>query len=95
MTRHLLIVPALALLGAAPPGPNHGPQAKPTRVISPVPATCEKIGSYAQGERTPPRLKRLGELPGAQAYMAVLRTDENGCLDPMLASERQGVHQPR
>ena len=94
MTRYLLIVPALALLGAAPATPSSGPQAKPARVISPVPSTCAKIGSYAQGEQTPPQLKRLGQLPPAEAYMAVYRTDENGCLDPLLARDRQGIRRP-
>ena len=94
MTRYLLIVPALALLGAAPATQSSGPQASPARVISPVPSSCAKIGSYAQGQSDKPQMKRLGELPGAQAYMAVYRTDENGCLDPMLASERQGIRRP-
>ena len=91
MTRYLLIAPALALLGAAPPTKNPSPQKQPTRVISPVPSTCAKIGSYAQGEQTAPQLKRLGQLPPAEAYMAVLRTDEQGCLDPLLARDRQGI----
>jgi hypothetical protein len=94
MIRYLLIVPALALLGAAPPAPNLSPQAQPTRVISPVPSTCAKIGANAQGEQTPPQMKRLGQLPPAEAYMAVLRTDENGCLDPLLARDRHGIRRP-
>ncbi|HET7709312.1 MAG TPA: hypothetical protein VFK50_07245 [Sphingomicrobium sp.] len=94
MTRYLLVVPALALLGAAPPADSSAPLAKPAQIVSPVPATCDKTGSYAQGERTPPRLKRLGELPPAEAYMAVYRTDERGCLDPLLARDRQGIRQP-
>ena len=91
MTRYLLIVPALALLGAAPATETNSPLAKPTRVVSPVPATCARIGSQAQGERTAPQMKRLGDLPPAEAYMAVYRTDENGCLDPLLARDRQGI----
>jgi hypothetical protein len=94
MTRHLLIVPVLALLGATPPAKPPPIQSSPTRVVSPVPATCDKIGSYAQGERQAPQLKRLGELPPAEAYMAVFRTDENGCLDPLLARDRQGIRRP-
>lgn len=90
MTR-LLIVPAVALLGAAPVAvPSAGPSPiTATRTVSPVPSTCPNIGSHAQGERKAPQLKRLGELPPAQTYMAVYRTDEKGCIDPMLASERQ------
>lgn len=89
MTR-LLIIPAVALLGAAPaPNGNPSSEVRPTRAVSPVPSTCPTIGSHAEGERKAPQLKRLGELPPAQTYMAVYRTDEKGCLDPMLASERQ------
>ena len=94
MTRYLLVVPALALLGAAPPARPPSAQPSPARIVSPVPAICDKVGSYAQGERQAPQLKRLGELPPAEAYMAVYRTDEKGCLDPMLASERQGIRRP-
>jgi hypothetical protein len=39
-------------------------------------------------------MKRLGQLPPAEAYMAVLRTDENGCLDPLLARDRHGIRRP-
>jgi hypothetical protein len=92
MTRILLAVPALALLGASPPAPMNAPQ--PTRVISPLPTTCDRPGSYANGPNTPPQLKRLGELPPAEAYMAVLRTDEKGCLNPLLARDRQGIRRP-
>ena len=90
MTRYLLMVPMLALLGAAPAAqPDHG-LAQPTRVISPQPSVCKEIGSIARGDQNRPQMKNLGELPPAQAYMAVYRTDERGCLDPMLASELQG-----
>ena len=95
MTRVLLVLPAMALLGAAPAAPPVFPQASPTRVISPVPSTCKQIDTFAQGDNQRPGLKRLGELPPAQAFMAVYRTDEKGCLDPMLASERQGYRAPR
>ena len=95
MTRYLLIVPTLALLGAAPAAPPASPPHQPTRVVSPEPTVCRESGSFAQGERTPPKLRNLGELPQGQAYMAVYRTDERGCLNPMLASERQGLRAPR
>ncbi len=90
MTR-LLIIPAVALLGAAPVAApsEESSQPMPTRAFSPVPSTCPSPGSYAQGERKAPQMKRLGELPPAEAYMAVYRTDAKGCIDPMLASERQ------
>ena len=95
MTRSLLVIPLMTLLGAAPAAPPAAPQASPTRVISPVPSTCRQIGTFTQGDDQRPELKRLNELPRAEAYMAVYRTDEKGCLDPMLASERQGIRAPR
>lgn len=91
MTRVFLVLPALALLGASPPARSNNGLTQPTRVISPQPSVCKGIGSFAQGDRKTARLRRLGELPPAETFMAVLRTDEKGCLDPMLASERQGV----
>ena len=91
MTRSLLIIPALALLGAAPEASpsTDRPLASPTRVISPTPSICREIGSHAQGEKRGMAIKRLGDLPRGETYMAVYRTDEKGCIDPMLASERQ------
>ena len=94
MIRYLLVVPALALLGAANPAKPLSAQSSPARIVSPAPAICDKVGSYAQGERQAPQLKRLGELPPAEAYMAVYRTDEKGCLDPLLARDRQGIRRP-
>ena len=91
MTRFLLVLPVLALMGAAPASQPAAPRSQPTNVISPVPALCGPSGSIANGPRQAPQLRRLGELPGAQTYMAVYRTDERGCLNPMLASERQGI----
>lgn len=32
--------------------------------------------------------RKLGELPPAEAYQAVLRVDGNGCLDPLLVKNR-------
>ncbi len=90
MSKGLLIIPALALLGAAPAVTVSAdpPMASPTRLISPVPSICREMGSHAQGEQKG-TIKRLGDLPRGQTYMAVYRTDEKGCIDPMLASERQ------
>ena len=91
MTRSLLIIPALALMAAAPAAEPSGnpPAASPTRVVSPVPSTCREIGSHARGEQKQPKMQRLGDLPPGETYMAVYRTDQDGCIDPMLASERQ------
>jgi hypothetical protein len=88
MRRYLFVVPAVALLGAAPP--SAGPDIQQTRVISPVPTTCKALGNIVGGTDAPPPIRRLDELPAGQTFMAVYRTDSNGCIDPMLASERQG-----
>ncbi len=95
MNRCLLIAPVLALLGAAPAANPDRSLASPTRIVSPVPSTCANVGSFAQGDRQRPQLKRLVELPPAEPYMAVYRTDDKGCIDPMLASERQGLQRQR
>ena len=91
MTRYLLLAPTLALLGAASPAP---PAFEPVRAVSPEPEICRTLDSIARGQDDA-QLRRLDELPPGQAYMAVYRTDTNGCIDPMLASERQGVRGPR
>jgi len=95
MIRYLLIIAMLALPGAAPSAQPSNNMAQPTRVISPEPSVCKEIGSVARGDPTRPQMKNLGELPPAQTFMAVYRTDEKGCIDPMLASERQGLRAPR
>jgi len=43
---------------------------------------------YALKPGEPLKLRKLGELPPADAYQAVLRTDEKGCLDPLLVKDR-------
>ena len=93
MTRILLVLPILTLVGAAPAAQPTNPGSQPTRVISPVPSTCAPLGSIANGPNQSPQIRRLGELPGAQTFMAVYRTDARGCLDPMPISERQGIRQ--
>jgi hypothetical protein len=95
MTRVFLVLPALALLGASPAAQPNNRLSQPTRVISPEPSVCKEIGSVARGDPTRPEMKNLAELPPAMTYMAVYRTDERGCIDPMLASERQGLRAPR
>ena len=91
MTRTFLVVPVLALLGATPPAKPPSAHSSPARVVSPVPSTCRDIGTVAQGPDQAPQLQRLGQLPPAEAYMAVYRTDADGCLDPLLARDRQGI----
>jgi hypothetical protein len=87
MKRYLLVVPALALLGATAPAP---PKQQPARIVSPQPNSCPSLESIARGKNDG-KFQRLGELPPGLTYMAVYRTDANGCIDPMLASEREGA----
>ena len=81
--------PTTAHLGTPPASQASNTLTQEARVISPVPSTCKPVGSVAQGENRRPLLKRLDELPPAETYMAIYRTDEQGCLDPMLARELQ------
>ena len=81
-----LILPALALLGATSAPQPVAPQASPARVISPVPSTCKQIGTYAQADQERPGLKRLGELPGAQTFMAVDRRIDH-CPAPLTLTD--------
>ena len=43
---------------------------------------------YAAKPGKPLKPRKLGELPPADAYQAVLRVDGNGCLDPLLVKDR-------
>ena len=43
---------------------------------------------YALDPGKPLKPQKLGELPPADAYQAVLRTDGRGCLDPLLVKDR-------
>jgi hypothetical protein len=73
----------LLTLGAAPPmavGPIS------TKVISAAP-NCKPQTSSTQSTQGP-LLRRLDELPPGQAYQAVYRLDANGCIDPLLVSDR-------
>jgi hypothetical protein len=43
---------------------------------------------FALDPGKPLKPRKLGELPPAEGYQAVLRTDGNGCLDPLLVRDR-------
>jgi hypothetical protein len=43
---------------------------------------------YALDPGKPLKPRKLAELPPAEGYQAVLRTDEKGCLDPLLVKDR-------
>ena len=85
MTRIAVLIPLLALGAAPPEGPR--PISSPAHMFSPTPK-CRTLDIAAADKRV--ELRRLGELPPAEAYQAVLRLDGNGCLDPLLVSERIG-----
>lgn len=77
-----LVLLALPLAAGAPPAP---PAGKPIcREPGPVDA--------AQAGR-PARFRRLGDLPPANAVLAVLRT-ENGCSKPVIVRYGIGSHAP-
>ena len=85
--RAILLLMPLLLLGAAPaqqaqPGPTAPTK---SRLISPTP-NCENL-RIAGGEDGSD-LRRLGQLPPADAYQAVYRLDEKGCIDPLLVLDR-------
>ena len=53
---------------------------------------CPKPLVHRDGPDKSPQVKKLTELPPADAYHAVLRLDDNGCLDPVMVGYqyRQG-----
>lgn len=85
--RAIVILAALPLLGAAAP-PLRQPAA-PMPVQSPYreAGDCPDTPmSLARKQGASPKARKLGELPPAQAFMAVDRRVD-GCPMPMLASE--------
>jgi hypothetical protein len=88
--RILLILPAALGLGAAPPPPE--PPATAARpwsmpAFGAEPAGCPDTPmSLARKERKKPLLRRLDELPDAQAFAAVDRRSD-GCPAPMSLNE--------
>jgi len=83
--RRLLILFALTLIGASPPTP-----ASRSNAGRPVPAfaanDCRLLTET--GTRGPVGKRKLTDLPPADAYAAVWRTDEKGCPDPVLFRRR-------
>ena len=70
---------ALVLALAATPAP--------LQMVRALPICREARPSLVQGS-TEARPRRLGELPPAQAYLTVMRT-ENGCIRPVLVREER------
>ena len=84
--RRIAIPMSLLALGAAPPAANPAqPAPVPVRLVSPAPH-CPTIAVAATDGRS--SFRRLGELPPADAYQAVYRLGSDGCIDPLLVSER-------
>ena len=77
---------SLLAIGATAPERLPAPSAPtPSRLISPAPYCT--TARTAQSDR--PRIHRkLGELPPADAYQAVYRLGADGCIDPLLVSDR-------
>lgn len=74
--RLALILLAAPLLAAA-----NTPERAPS-------APC-KVDYLAKGK--PAKPQKLGELPPADAWAAVLRTDDKGCPDPLRYRDRAGL----
>lgn len=84
-----VLIPLLTL-GAAPPSGTSVSPGLPmqARVVSPFPSDCRTPQLADTDRRLTPR--KLGELPPAKAYQAVLRAGPDGCPNPLLVSERIG-----
>lgn len=90
--RKIAIVMPLLALGAAQPATPPQPMVPPSvNVIAPAFPDCETL-HIADSDRKGV-FRRLGELPPAEAYHAVLRAGPDGCNDPLLVSER--INWPR
>ena len=63
------------------------PMAIPTDLSAATPV-CNKPGVETVGSqpRKPVRAQKLNELPNADAYLTVLRTDEHGCNKPAIVA---------
>jgi hypothetical protein len=59
--------------------------------ISPYAATCaSETARIAKIQEARPELHKLTDLPDANAYSAVFRTDADGCPDPIVISYEVG-----
>lgn len=85
--RLLVPVVALSCLSAAAATAQPGSFRKAQGALK---AGCPPMPGkqYALDPGKPLKPQRLAELPPADAYQAVLRTDGNGCLDPLLVRDR-------
>ena len=83
----IAILLPLLLIGASPaadePVPVNSPMA--AKLISPTPGCKTMQVAQSSDGRV---FRRLGELPPADAYQAVYRLGADGCIDPLLVSDR-------
>jgi len=85
--RLVVLVTALTILPAASTAERPTGFAKAHNAMrAGCPAPPGKQFALKPGEPLKPR--KLGELPPAEGYQAVFRTDEKGCLDPLLVKDR-------
>jgi hypothetical protein len=88
---------AFALIPAASTAAKDGPS-PPTvatdsaaTAISPYAEACpSETARIAKARKAPPQFHNLTDLPDANAYSAVFRTDSNGCPDPIVISYEVG-----
>ena len=82
-----MLLLAAATLGASP---HPTIMIVPGTFVAPAkPANCARSEAYVAGAESrydgkPLAPRKLTELPPANAYVAVLRHDENGCLAPIV-----------
>ena len=84
--RLIVLVVALLLAPAASAADRFGFSKAHGAMRAGCPAPPGKQYALKPGKPLKPR--KLGELPPADAYQAVLRTDNKGCLDPLLVKDR-------
>lgn len=86
------IILALAAVTGVSASP---PSTQPARLVDPVPDHCPRpAASQAQRDGEPLRMQNLGDLPGANAFAAVWKT-ENGCTVPVVVQYDIGGPAPR
>ena len=83
----LLILAAIVALPAAPASSQGNQYPKARNAMR---ADCARPPGwqYALKPGDPLKPRKLGELPPAEGYQAVLRIDGKGCLDPLLVKDR-------
>ncbi|MCJ8191011.1 hypothetical protein [Sphingomicrobium aestuariivivum] len=86
--KFFILLPALALTGASQPVleiyPDTHIEVSPREPSPDIPSCA--LDRLAGEEPVVVEKRDLGDLPPADAYMAVWRTDAEGCADPLTAS---------